>query len=218
MIVFTDSKAELGSIPLFLNEKDERQPASGRFPEFHLPEAILNLMLVNKYFYTELSSLLFQESVVIPPRRLFRFVHQIPSVPNHNTQTFDLIHHLQLRVAFSLGEKEGISLLYDARNLEDVDRFQEFRDWFGRLRSVRLQVGFHGGQMDMRGAKRNIVKRIMRCAGVFSGLEVLIFAEESENCYDGLLRGVGVREQTIKEIIGECRKMLFEQNCQARKL
>ncbi|KAE9367798.1 hypothetical protein N431DRAFT_514339 [Stipitochalara longipes BDJ] len=182
LLVFCDSKAEIGSIPLSFGEIPEAKPAPfGEWPNYHLPQAVLNLMLVNKLIYNELSSCILSEVALIPPRQLFRFVHWIPFLPNANAQTFDRIRHLQLRIAFSLNEQGLESGFLDAINKEDITRFQEFRDWFGGLRSVRFQIGFWGGKIEMPPDKKNnVVRRIMKCVNVFQRANVLIYVEPEE--------------------------------------
>lgn len=100
-------------------------------------------------------------------------------------------------------------------NNEDVARFQEFRDCFPGLRSVRFQINFVRGTLVMPSSKQSIVKRIMRCADLFYGAEVLLFVEPGEETKRGdltLREGLeGVREQTIKGIIEDCQKQLWKQ-------
>lgn len=92
----------------------------------------------------------------------------IPLPPNQNAQIFDPVRHLQLRVSFSLNEEGAESHYLDAMNEEDVTRFKEFRDWFGGLRSVRLQIGFRGGKFEMlEEKKKNVVRRTNEVCGCF---------------------------------------------------
>jgi hypothetical protein len=91
-------------------------------------------------------------------------------------------------------------------NEEDVNRFMEFRDWFGGLRSVRLQIGFRGGKFEMlEEQKKNAVRRIIRCVDVSRGVEVLHFDKRTERREeDGLAyERNSVRERIIEEIMGE---------------
>jgi hypothetical protein len=213
LLVFCDSKAEIGSIPQLFGEIPETKPPTvGEWSNFYLPKVSLNLMLVNKLFYNEISSCILSEFALIPPRQIFRFVHWIPSLPNPNAQTFDLVRHLQLRVSFSLNEKWGESGFHDALNKEDVARFQEFRDWFGGLRSMRLQIGFfRGGKVEMEElAKKNVSRRIMRCVDVFRGVEVLLFVEKGERKEGEALAygGDEMREKIIGDIVEECERQM----------
>jgi hypothetical protein len=213
LLVFCDSKSERGSIPLILGEQPETKLQSivGGWSNFYLPQATLNLMLVNKLLYNDVSSCIFSVFALIPPRQIFRFVHWIPFVPNQNARTFDLVRHLQLRVSFSLNEKDAESFFHDAINREDVARFQEFRDWFGGLRSVRFQVGFRGGKTEItEKKKKNVVRRIMRCISVFKKVDVLLFVERIERKKgDALGYEIDeVRERIIGDVIGECEKQL----------
>jgi hypothetical protein len=124
LLVFCDSKAEIGSIPKLFGEMPEAKPPSvGEWSIFHLPKTTLNLMLVNKLLYNGVSFCILSEFALVPPRQIFRFVHWIPDIPNLNAKTFDLVRHLQLRVSFSLNEKLGESDFHDALNKEDVTRF-----------------------------------------------------------------------------------------------
>jgi len=183
----------------------------------------LNLMLVNKLLYDELSSCVLSEFALIPPRQLFRFVHWIPFLPNTNAQAFDRVRHLQLRLTFSLKEQEIESGFRDAINKEEVARFQEFSDWFGGLRSVRFQIGFLAGKIEMPpDKKKKVVRRIMRCVNVFPRVKVLLYVEPEEKtkaCTLAVDSGGDseqavrlfretVRESTIREIIGECQKQM----------
>ena len=53
-------------------------------------------------------------------------------------------------------------------NEEGVTRFKEFRDRFGGLRSVRLQIGFRGGKFEMlEEKKKNVVRRTNEVCGCF---------------------------------------------------
>jgi hypothetical protein len=66
-------------------------------------------------------------------------------------------------------------------NEEDVNGFKEFRDWFGGLRSVRLQIGFRGGKFEMlEEQKKNAVKKVIRCVDVFRRVEVLHIDKRTE--------------------------------------
>lgn len=213
LLVFCDSKAEIGSIPFTFGEIPETKPQPiGEWSNFYLSKATLNLMLVNKLLYNEVSSCILSEFALIPPRQIFRFVHWIPFLPNINARTFDLVRHLQLRVSFSLNEKgTESSFFYDAINKEDVARFQEFRDWFGRLRSVRFQIGFRGGNEGLKDrVKDNIMRRIMACLDVFKEIEVLLFVEpcKRREGYSLAYGEEGLREEIIGEIIGECQKKI----------
>jgi hypothetical protein len=123
---------------------------------------------VNKLLYNGVSSCVFSEFALIPPRQIFRFVHWFPFLPNQNAQIFDLVRHLQLRVSFSLNEEGAESHYLDAMNEEDVTRFKEFLDWFGGLRSVRLQIRFRGGKFEMlEEKKKNVVRRTNEVCGCF---------------------------------------------------
>jgi hypothetical protein len=224
LVVFCDSKAEIGSIPLSFGEIPKTKPAPfGEWPNFHLPQTVLNLMLVNKLLYNELSSCILSECVFIPPRQLFRFVHWIPFLPNLNAQTFDRVRNLQLRIAFSLNEQEIESGFHNAINKEDIARSQEFRDWFGGLRSVRFQICFRRGRIELPpDKKQDVVRRIMRCVNVFQRVKVLLYVEPEEGTVACALAvqdaddreqaarasGETIRERTIREIICECHKQL----------
>jgi hypothetical protein len=217
LLIFCDSKAEIGSIPLLLGENNKTtNPTVGKWSSFHLLQGTMNLMLVNKLLYNEVSSLVFLEFALIPPPELFRFVHCIPFLPNQNSQTSDLVRHLQLRISFSLREKGAAALYHEHSTNEDVARFQEFRDWFPGLRSVRFQINFLRGTLVVPSAKTSIVRKIMRCADVFQGAEVLLFVEPCGDKKGGTLTFLGglegPRGQIIKDIIEECRKELCEQH------
>jgi len=225
LLVFCDSKAEIGSIPLIFGQIPEAKPAPfGQWPNFHLPQAALNVMLVNKLLYNELSSCVLSEFTLIPPRQLFRFVHWMPFLPNANAQAFDRVRHLQLRLTFSLNE-QGIASGFrrDAINEQDAARFQEFRDWFGGLRSVRFQIAFLAGKIEMPpDKKKKVVRRIMRCADVFPRVKVLLYVESEETTkactvavdsevdseQTARVLGESARERTIREIIEECQKQM----------
>jgi hypothetical protein len=159
------------------------------------------LMQVNKRLYNGVSSCVFSEFALIPLRQIFRFVHWFPFLTNRNAQIFDLVRHLQPRVSFSLNE-EGVESHYlDAMNEENVNRFKEFRDWFGGLRSVRLQIGFRGGKFEVvEEEKKNVVRRIMRRVDVFRPVGVLHFVKRTE-------RKEG-DASAYEEIIGECERQI----------
>jgi hypothetical protein len=71
-------------------------------------------------------------------------------------------------VSFSLNEEGAESHYLDAMNEEDVTRFKEFLDWFGGLRSVRLQIRFRGGKFEMlEEKKKNVVRRTNEVCGCF---------------------------------------------------
>lgn len=79
---------------------------------------------------------------------------------------------------------------------------------------MRFQIEFRGGTSEMPSSKKNVVKRIMKCADVFQAVEVLLFVEppeeiEGETLYEDL---ENVKEETIKEIIEECRAQLQKQH------
>jgi hypothetical protein len=80
--------------PNFRGNTETKPPTVGKWSNFYLTEATMNLMQVNKLLYNGVSSCVFSEFALIPPRQIFHFVHWFPFLPNQNAQTFDLVWHL----------------------------------------------------------------------------------------------------------------------------